>query len=158
MKIGELAELTGTPVETIRFYEREGVLPKAGRSQSNYRMYDSSHVARLAFIRHCRTLDMTLAEIRALLKFKDSPEDNCAEVNILLDEHIGHVAERIRELRLLDRQLQALRAMCDDVRDSAHCGILNELSNRLPLTESNRRHAGHVSGTHGGSGRRRRAA
>ena len=156
MKIGELAAQTGTPVETIRFYEREGMLAEAGRSQSNYRIYDSSHVARLAFIRHCRTLDMTLAEIRMLLKFKDRPADNCEEVNVLLDEHIGHVAERMRELRLLERQLKALRAMCNEVRDTAHCGILNELGSRLASTGANKHHSGHVSGAHGGAARRGR--
>ncbi len=61
MKIGQLAKATGTQVENIRFYETEGLLPKALRTDSNYRVYDDTHVSRLAFIRHCRSLDMTLA-------------------------------------------------------------------------------------------------
>ncbi len=66
MKIGELATLARTPVETIRYYEREGLLPAAPRSDGNYRIYGREHAERLAFIRHCRTLDMTLDEIRVL--------------------------------------------------------------------------------------------
>ena len=66
MRIGNLAEATGTPVETIRFYEREGLIPAAQRSDNNYRMYTAAHAERLAFIRHCRNLDMTLDENRTL--------------------------------------------------------------------------------------------
>ena len=71
MKIGELATATQTPVDTIRYYEREGLLPAAPRSSGNYRLYRTEHVERLGFIRHCRSLDMTLREIRVLLRFKD---------------------------------------------------------------------------------------
>jgi len=128
MKIGELARAAQTQVETIRYYEREGLLPQAPRSDGNYRIYGPVHVERLAFIRHCRSLDMTLGEIRVLLRFKDAPQAQCGEVNVLLDEHIGHVTTRIRELRQLERQLKALRDQCRTPRDAAHCGILNELS------------------------------
>ena len=100
MKIGALAEATGTPVETIRFYEREGLLPPPARAENNYRLYLPIHVERLAFVRQCRGLDMTLDEIRALIELRDSPAQDCGEINALLDEHIGHVAQRIRELRV----------------------------------------------------------
>ena len=83
---------------------REGLLPQATRTEAKYRVCDGSHVERLAFIRQCRSLDMTLGEIRTLLDFKDAPEENCAEVNALLDQHIGHVATRIGELRRLERK------------------------------------------------------
>jgi Cd(II)/Pb(II)-responsive transcriptional regulator len=146
MKIGELAKLGRTGVEAIRYYEREGLLPKAGRSDGNYRIYTDAHVARLTFIRHCRHLDMTLDEIRTLLRFKDSPEENCGEVNHLLDEHIGHVARRIDELQELERQLRDLRSCCLDERQVAACGILNGLSqpclNEKPLRN-------HTPGVHG---------
>jgi DNA-binding transcriptional MerR regulator len=71
MRIGELAQASGTPVETIRFYEREGLLPTAARTEGNYRIYTPHHAERLAFIRQCRSLDMTLDEVRVLLRFKD---------------------------------------------------------------------------------------
>ncbi len=134
MKMGELADATGTQIETIRYYEREGLLPEPGRSTGNYRIYDRVHADRLSFIRHCRALDMNLDEIRVLLRFKDAPAENCAEVNALLDDHIGHVAARVRELRS---------------QDAGHCGILNELSNatrsRTPRPAS---HVGQVHTTH----------
>jgi Cd(II)/Pb(II)-responsive transcriptional regulator len=127
MRIGDLAEATGTPVETIRFYEREGLLATPRRADNNYRMYLPVHVERLAFIRQCRNLDMALDEVRALLKLRDAPAQDCGEINTLLDEHIGHVARRLRELRALEKHLKALRARCTAPHPIADCGILNEL-------------------------------
>ena len=127
MKIGELAKAAGTQVETIRYYEREGLLPLANRTEGNYRVYDSAHAQRFAFIRHCRCLDMTLDEIRVLLRFKDAPKDNCGEVDQLLEAHITHVVTRIKELKLLERELRSLRAKCSDVGRAAACGILEGL-------------------------------
>ena len=147
MKIGELAQATNTPVETIRYYEREGLLPPTPRSEGNYRQYGPAHLARLAFVRHCRPLDMSLDEIRVLLRLKDAPQAACGEVNALLDAHIGHVAERLRELRHLQQQLKALRQQCAGLNDAAHCGILNGLAQAdapacAPLTGV------HAKGTH----------
>lgn len=128
LKIGELAARTGCQVETIRYYEREVLLPPPIRSSGNYRLYGEGHVGRLFFIRRCRSLDMALEEIRALLKFRDAPEASCGEVNELLDEHIRHVADRITELKALQRQLKQLRHLCDEAQEVKRCGILNELS------------------------------
>ena len=125
MKIGELSQASGTPVETIRFYEREALLPVPQRTESNYRIYTPVHADRLGFIRQCRNLDMTLDEVRVLLHFKDAPQADCAEVDSLLDEHIGHVALRIRELRRLEQELRALRAQCAAPHAAAQCGILS---------------------------------
>lgn len=150
MKIGELAAATRTQVETIRYYEREGLLPRTPRSEGNYRIYGPEHAERLGFIRHCRTLDMTLDEIRVLLRFKDSPGEDCGDVNALLDEHIGHVAARVRELRQLEKQLRALREQCAVVRDAGHCGILNGLSRAATdVRPETTRIAAHVTGSHG---------
>lgn len=148
MKIGELALATQTQVETIRYYEREGLIPQAPRSDGNYRIYGAKHVERLAFVRHCRSLDMTLEEIRVLLRFRDAPQAECGEVNALIDEHIEHVAARIRELRQLERQLKALREQCVGFRDAEHCGILNELVQSSSPTGVRSANA-HVSGVHG---------
>lgn len=148
MKIGELAKVTGTQVETIRYYEREGLLAAPARTDGNFRIYDDTHIERLSFIRHCRSLDMALDEIRVLLRFKDAPAENCGQVNTLLDAHIGHVADRIRELRALERQLRSLRKRCHEARDAAHCGILNELSQ--PSHHGATCGGGHVHGVHGG--------
>lgn len=151
MQIKDLARATGVDVETIRFYEKEGLLPEPARLDNGYRNYAQPHLERLSFIRHCRGLDMTLDEVRTLLRFKDAPTDNCGAVNALLDQHIGHVAQRVRELRSLELQLKSLREQCRVTQDAAQCGILKELSTAV-------RHAGdasssamlHVPGVHKG--------
>jgi len=124
MRIGELATASSTPIETIRYYEREGLLPAPGRTEGNFRIYEAPHLERLQFIRHCRGLDMSLDEVRVLLRFRDAPQDDCAGVNALLDEHIGHVARRIKELRALEKQLKELRQRCATVQGVDQCGIL----------------------------------
>jgi Cd(II)/Pb(II)-responsive transcriptional regulator len=149
MKIGELAKSTGTQIETIRYYERVGLLPAPARTAGNYRLYDATHIERLSFIRHCRGLDMALDEIRVLLRFMDAPAGDCGEVNALLDEHIDHVAERLRELRALEAQLRSLRARCRESQKAEHCGILNELCETARHRHSaDRRAHTHVAGVH----------
>ena len=148
MKIGELAEATNTPVESVRFYEREALLPKPERTAGNYRIYGAEHVERLAFIRHCRLLDMTLDEIRTLLRFTDAPAENCTNVNKLLDEHIGHVAARIADLRSLQKQLKELRAQCSAISGD-ECGILQELTLAASVERSSTNEHIHIVGTHG---------
>ena len=127
MKIGELAKLTDCQVETIRYYEREGLLPEPARSEGNYRLYTQAHVERLTFIRNCRSLDMTLEEIRSLLNLRDSPQDQCESVNALIDEHIHHVKARIDSLLALQAQLLDLRQHCGEGPNAEHCGILQQL-------------------------------
>lgn len=129
LKIGELALQTGSSVETIRYYEQQDLLPQAMRSASNYRLYGDEHVKRLQFIRHCRSLDMTLDEIRTLLSFRDTPEENCAGVNTLLDKHIEHVSHRIKELKALQTELKQLRSRCLSTQTVEECGILQGLAN-----------------------------
>ena len=153
MRIGNLAEATNTPVETIRFYEREGLLPVAPRADNNYRQYSAAHVERLAFIRQCRGLDMALGEIRALLALRDSPPPDCMEVNTLLDEHIEHVAQRIAELKTLEKDLHALRSRCNRPHAIEDCGILSGLSNTSGASNTSgegtaREPHRHIRGTH----------
>lgn len=128
LKIGELARQTGALVETIRYYEREGLLPAPLRSEGNYRLYGASHIERLQFILHCRSLDMSLDEIRSLLAFRDTPDESCRAVNELLDKHIGHVAKRICELQALEEQLKALRNLCQTTQAAKNCEILQSLA------------------------------
>lgn len=128
MKIGELAAASDAAIETVRHYEREGLLPAPARTESNYRSYDANHLARLQFIRYRRGLDMSLDEIRVLLRLKDSPQENCADVNAVLDEHIDHVSRRIRELRALEKSLRELRAQCQEAREAQDWGILARLA------------------------------
>ena len=147
MKIGALAEATGTSIETIRFYEREGLLPPPTRADNNYRMYLPIHVERLAFIRQCRNLDMALDEVRALIELREDPASDCGGINALLDEHIGHVAQRIRELRALEKELKALRARCASPQAVAECGILHSLDS-TGATASATSKRRHVHGAH----------
>lgn len=128
VKIGELAKQTGCLVETIRYYEREGLLPEPTRSDGNYRIYNNEHVEHLRFIRQCRSLDMTLDETRRLLHLRDAPEENCHEVNTLIEEHIRHVVDRIAELKALQKQLNEIRNLCQKTAAVKDCEILQSLA------------------------------
>ena len=159
MKIGELATATDTAVETIRFYERERLIPEPARSEANYRQYGPAHVQRLAFIHRSRSLDMSLDEVRILLRYLDRPAADCGEVNTVLDEHIEHVARRVRDLKLLERQLRDLRAHCKSERKGLPCGILEQLNAERQSADdarparSGRAHVGAVHGRPGGAKR-----
>ena len=154
MKIGDLGKATGTQVEAIRYYEREGLLPSPARTEANYRVYQQTHIERLGFIRHCRCLDMTLDEIRLLLRFKDAPQSDCGAVDRVLDDHIDHVVVRIRELNALEKQLRQLRDQC--TTDADGCGVIGGLERAAREHD----HAGtrtgdgdkhqHPPGVHGG--------
>jgi Cd(II)/Pb(II)-responsive transcriptional regulator len=146
LKIGELARRAGCLAETIRFYEHERLLPEPARTEGNFRLYAQVHLERLLFIRHCRSLDMALDEIRTLLKFRDTPQRNCGEVNALLDKHIQHVTTRIAELRALERQLTQLRRFCAQGRAAKDCGILNRLAD--PIGDTRPQKVGRPSRTH----------
>ena len=123
MRIGELAARARCDVQTVRFYEREGLLEAPAREASGYRRYAERHLTRLNFIRHCRSLDIPLPEVRQLLDFAAEPDRSCAQVDDLLDGHIALVERRIQSLRALEKQLVALRRTCDG--DTSHaCAIL----------------------------------
>jgi len=127
MLIGELAKLTGSEVETIRYYEREQLLSAPTRGASGYRHYQSQHVGELNFILHCRSLGISLAEIRQLANFKADQSLACAEINQLIDRHLVNVQHQLESLQLLERQLKNLRQRCIEGSDAAHCGILQTL-------------------------------
>ncbi|PZP21828.1 Cd(II)/Pb(II)-responsive transcriptional regulator [Pseudomonas kuykendallii] len=142
MKIGELARQTHCPVETIRYYEREGLLPLPARSEGNYRVYGPLHSERLTFVRNCRTLDMTLDEIRRLLEFRDQPQNNCEAFNELIDEHIEHVAARIAGLQALQVQLVELRRSCAEGGEIERCQIVRQLTEASINVEEAPSHVG----------------
>lgn len=151
MKIGDLAQASATGVETIRYYEKQGLLPVPARTAGNFRVYDDTHLERLRFIRHCRNLDMSLDEVRELLAVRDAPEADCGAANRVLDEHIGHVSRRIRELRALERQLKDLRARCGVAQRAGDCGILAGLAEAAPAEQGAGASAstGHLAAVHG---------
>lgn len=128
MKIGELAQIAQTTVETVRYYEKEGLLPATVRTAGNFRVYGPAHLERLRFIRNCRALDMSHEEIHTLLGLADQPAEGCGAVNAVLDQHMAHVDERIRELIHLKEQLALLRQRCLVERAVDDCGILQGLA------------------------------
>jgi len=128
MKIGELAKSTGCDVETIRYYERSGLLDAPARAGNGYRAYTAQHQERLQFIRHCRSLQMGLADIRVLLELQAHPEAGCQRINELLDHHLERTRERIAALRALELQLSVLRHQCEQPHAVRDCGILQTLN------------------------------
>lgn len=127
MRIGELSQATGVDIETIRYYEKKGLLPRPARKANGYRAYGPAQLERLAFIRHCRALDMPLADIKRLLTFVDRPKAHCGDINLLVDEQLARVNARLKSMRALEKQLTTLRKRCDAGHAAAECGILHEL-------------------------------
>jgi Cd(II)/Pb(II)-responsive transcriptional regulator len=127
MRIGELGKAVGVDIETIRYYEKAGLLPSPARQANGYRTYGEAQLERLAFVRHCRALDMPLVEIKRLLDFLSQPMAACDDVDRLIDQQLTRVRTRIKSLRALERQLSALRGCCATPHVAADCGILHEL-------------------------------
>ena len=125
MKIGELAAKAGCDAQTIRYYEREGLLEAPAREASGYRRYAGKHLARLQFIRHCRALDIPLVEVRQLLDYAQAPRLSCHAVDALLDEHIERVRRQLAALAALERQLVALRRQCKGANSKRSCAIID---------------------------------
>ena len=127
MRIGELHQATGVNIETIRYYEKEGLLTEPARSANGYRIYGAVHLENLFFIRHCRVLEMSLAEIKRLLDFVAHPEADCNGINRLIDEQLERVRVRLISMHSLEKQLAQLRAQCKISQTAAECGVLNGL-------------------------------
>lgn len=127
MQIKELALATGVEAETIRFYEKQGLLPDPARLGNGYRNYDSSHLERLSFIRHCRALDIPLPDVKRLLGAVDAPNAACIDVDALVDEQLSRVRARLKSMKALEKQLVQLRSACSGVHTDQSCGILKEL-------------------------------
>ncbi len=142
MKIGELAQVAQCTVETIRYYEKEALLPTPERTAGNFRVYGTEHVERLRFIRNCRALDMSHDEIHTLLGLAVKAEQGCGAVNEVFDQHIAHVDERIRELTHLKIQLATLRQRCQSDQAVQSCGILQGLA--IMETEAKSKRYTHV--------------
>ncbi len=127
MRIGELARATHTGVDTIRYYERIGLLPPAQRSANGYREYSETHREQLAMARECRALDMPLADIQRLLAAISQPEQACREIDELVAHQLAQVQQRLKALQTLETRLLALQASCGKPLRTAECGILKAL-------------------------------
>lgn len=127
MKIGELARKAGVDVQTVRYYEKEGLIAPPGRTASGYRTYGPDALERLNFIRHCRSLDMALADVKRLLALSRDKAVSCEEVNSLVRAHLERVRSKRVALTALENQLASLDAQCASGHRVADCGILVEL-------------------------------
>ncbi len=126
MKIGELASACDCPVETIRYYEKVGLLPPAGRQANGYRSYENTHRKWLQFILRSKNLGFSQNEVRRLTDLAHQKRPACADVHELLEEQVHDVRKRIEELQQLQRALVRLKAQCRD--GSLHdCPVIDEL-------------------------------
>ena len=141
--IGDLARQTGTKVETIRWYERDGIMPAPVRTAGGHRLYTRTHLDRLAFIRHARELGFPLEDVRALLALADDPQRPCAEVDAIASEHLAAVRSRIARLQALEAELARMVAACGRGR-VAECHVIEVLADQS--------HAHCLHEGHGGTG------
>lgn len=125
--IGRLSAATGVKIETIRYYERAGLIDPPARTEGNYRSYGADDVARLGFIRRTRDLGFSLEEIRALLDLAGQRDRDCGEVDALASQHLVEVDRKIADLKALRRQLSAAISTCGG-GTVAECRILEAFS------------------------------
>jgi Cu(I)-responsive transcriptional regulator len=125
--IGTLGKLTGVNIETIRYYERIGLLPEPARTSGNYRVYGDRHVRPLVFIRKVRDLGFPIETVRALLALADQPDRPCGEVDDLVVAQLHEVERKIADLQRLRDELDHLAHQCRGGRVS-ECRIIEALS------------------------------
>lgn len=123
--IGEAARRSGVTIETIRYYEREGIVPVAERSANGRRCYDTKAVARLRFVKRCRDLGFSISEVKALMSLASDQSANCARVKRIGEDHLGDVRGKIADLKRLETALVELLSHCETGRTD--CPMLKEL-------------------------------
>lgn len=129
MKIGELASATATNVETVRYYEKIGLLPAPARTVSNYRAYGDDHLARLSFIRRARDLGFTLDAVRELLTLSDDNSQSCEAVDTIARVHRAEIDRKVADLSALRRELDRVIGSCRH-GTVADCKIIETLAPR----------------------------
>lgn len=127
LTIGQVARRTGVGVETVRFYERQGLLEEPARKDSGYRQYDGGVVARLHFIRRAKELGFSLKEIKELLALRVDPTTTCAEVKSRAEAKLADVEAKIQALRRMQKVLQKLTTACSGRGPTSECPILDAL-------------------------------
>ena len=127
MTIGQVADYTGVGVETVRFYERENLIPEPPRNNSGYRLYPPAAVERISFIRHAKGLGFSLAEIRELLFLRVDDNASCQEIKEIAVQKISDIEERIEALGQMRDALKELARTCSRGRPVAECRILDSL-------------------------------
>ena len=127
LTIGDLGKATSTKVETIRYYERIGLLPKPPRTGGNYRAYGADELGRLSFIRRARDLGFSLDQVRELLSLSDDRDRDCGTVDALARDHLVEIERKIADLRALHRELSARIESCEG-GTVAQCRIIGALA------------------------------
>ena len=127
LTIGDLGKATNTKVETVRYYERIGLLAKPPRSTGNYRTYGAAELNRLSFIRRARDLGFSLDQVRALLSLSGEQTSDCAGVDQIANEHLREVDRKLADLTALRRELKAVIDSCDG-GTVAECRIIEALA------------------------------
>ena len=110
---GLLATKSGVNIETIRYYEKIGLMPDPMRSEGGHRLYDKTHIQRLSFIKRCRELKFSLKEIRDLLNLVDGGEYTCADVRDRTIHHLDDIGQKISDLKKMQRTLKAMVSQCE---------------------------------------------
>jgi DNA-binding transcriptional MerR regulator len=131
MNTGELARATATRAETIRYYERIGLLPPPPRTTGNDRDYSAEHISRLAFTRRARALGFSIQRVRPLLEPGDRKEQSCETVDAIAREHLAKVEHKIASLTAPRRELASIIGQCSR-RTIAECRILDALAPEAP--------------------------
>lgn len=126
MQIGELSKRTDVNIETIRYYERAGILPAPERGTNNYRLYSEMHRRRLRFIRRARDLGFTLEEVKTFLSMVDGGDWTCARVKGLGERHLEDIRSRITDLRRMERALAEVVGRCSG-EETPDCSMLEAL-------------------------------
>jgi DNA-binding transcriptional MerR regulator len=129
VKIGELASATATNVETVRYYEKIGLLAPPARTSSNYRAYGADHLARLSFIRRARDLGFTLDAVRELLTLSDDTGQSCEAVDGIASIHLTEIDRKIGDLKALRSELSRVLGSCSH-GTVADCKIIETLAPR----------------------------
>jgi MerR family mercuric resistance operon transcriptional regulator len=113
MTIGALSRRTGCNIETIRYYERIGMMAKPPRTRGGHRSYAPEHLKKLSFIRRSRELGFSLEQIRALLRLVDGGRYTCSQVKVITVEHLDDVRARMKDLKRLEKVLRTMASQCD---------------------------------------------
>ena len=127
MTIGEMAKNAGVGVETVRFYEREGLLPEPPRRSSGYRQYSPEALRRLQFIRRTKELGFSLEEIRELMELRVDPRTSCGEVKRRAEDKITDIEKKMAELRRMKKALGRLASSCSGRGPTSVCPILDAM-------------------------------
>ncbi len=139
LSIGQVAQRSGLGIETVRFYEREGLLAKPARTLSGYRQFDEEVIARLQFIQRSKELGFTLKEIKELLSLRVDPDTSCEDVKARAEAKIADVEGKIRTLQRMKKALFRLTQECSEKGGGSECPILDALDGRPRISRTEKR-------------------